>query len=159
MSSVFFYEPFYDLDRFLDDALSYRQLANTDSNQVARRSNDNSSNDGAVRPLRPRMDLHEDKDKNLVTATFEMPGLKKDDVNISIDNNRLTVSGESQISSDYDQNGYAVRERRFGNFSRTLQLPQGIKEDQIKAKMDSGVLSVTFPKASAEQTPKKITVN
>ena len=73
------------------------------------------------------MDLHEDAQKNVVTATFELPGLKKEDVNIEVNNNRLTVSGESSSSSEKDDNGYAVRERRYGKFSRTLQLPQGVK--------------------------------
>lgn len=73
------------------------------------------------------MDLHEDTDKNIVTASFELAGLKKEDVNIDVHNNRLTVSGESKISSEHDDNGWAVRERRYGKFSRTLTLPQGVK--------------------------------
>ncbi len=73
------------------------------------------------------MDLHEDTDKNIVTASFELPGLKKEDVNIELQNNRLAISGETTQSSDYNQNGYAVRERRFGKFGRTLQLPEGTK--------------------------------
>ena len=73
------------------------------------------------------MDLHEDAEKNLVTATLELPGLKKEDVSIDIHNNALTVSGESKVSTEHDENGYAVRERRYGKFSRTLPLPQGIK--------------------------------
>lgn len=123
------------------------------------------------------MDLHEDTNKNVVTATFELPGLKKEDVNIELQNNRLTVSGESTISSAHDQSGYAVRERRFGKFSRTLQLPEGIKvciffhvsavmnrlidysreqPEEIKASMENGVLTVTFPKTSPELAPKRI---
>ena len=74
-----------------------------------------------------RMDLHEDAEKNLVTATFELPGLKKDDVSIDVHNNVLTVSGESKIEEKRVENGYAVRERRFGKFSRSIPLPQGIK--------------------------------
>ncbi len=73
------------------------------------------------------MDVHEDSASNTVTATFELPGLKKEDVNIDVHNNVLTISGESKISSDRDENGYAIRERRFGRFERSLPLPQGIK--------------------------------
>ena len=73
------------------------------------------------------MDLHEDKEKNLVTATFEFPGSKKKDVHLEIQNGRLVVSVENKISGEHDVSGYAVRERRFGKFSRTLQLPQGVK--------------------------------
>ena len=73
------------------------------------------------------MDLHEDAEKNLVTATFELPGLKKEDVQIDVHNGRLTVSGETKVSTEHEENGYAVRERRYGKFSRVLQLPQGVK--------------------------------
>jgi HSP20 family protein len=73
------------------------------------------------------MDLHENKENNSVTATFELPGLKKEDVQIDVHNGRLSVSGESRLSTEHEESGYAVRERRFGKFSRTLQLPQGVK--------------------------------
>lgn len=71
--------------------------------------------------------MHEDHQNNTVLATFELPGLKKEDVNIDVHNNLLTVSGESKLSSERDENGYAVRERRFGKFSRSIPLPQGVK--------------------------------
>ena len=73
------------------------------------------------------MDIHEDAKTNTVTATFELPGLKKDDVNIDVHNNILTVSGESKVDENRDENGWAVRERRYGKFSRSVPLPQGIK--------------------------------
>lgn len=73
-----------------------------------------------------RMDVHEDEKANQVTASFELPGLKKEDVNIDVRNNLLTVSGESKISSEREEGGYAVRERRYGKFSRALPLPQGV---------------------------------
>lgn len=73
------------------------------------------------------MDLHEDTEKNTVTATFELAGLDKDKVNIDIHNGRLTVSGESQTAEEKERKGYAVKERRYGAFSRTLQLPPGIQ--------------------------------
>jgi len=73
------------------------------------------------------MDLHEDREKNLVTASFEFPGLVKVDVNIDVHDTRLTVSAESKHSEEFEENGFAVRERRFGKFSRTLQLPVGVK--------------------------------
>jgi HSP20 family protein len=73
------------------------------------------------------MDLHEDKEKNLVTATFEFPGMQKDDVQIDMQNGRLTVAAEKKLSEEREHEGYAVRERSFGKFSRTLQLPEGVK--------------------------------
>ena len=77
------------------------------------------------------MDLHEDAEKNLVTATFELPGLNKENVSIDVHNNALTVAGESRVSSERDEAGYAVRERRYGKWSRTLQLPAGVKVSRL----------------------------
>ncbi|EPQ58543.1 HSP20-like chaperone, partial [Gloeophyllum trabeum ATCC 11539] len=142
-------------DRLFDEAFAARTGGNTTgNNQVQRRSTDNGS-----RLLRPRMDVHEDNQNNLVTATFELPGLKKEDVNIDVQNNQLSVSGETKISSERDENGYAVRERRYGKFSRTLPLPQGIKPEEIKASLENGVLTVTFPRTAPEAAPKKITIS
>lgn len=73
------------------------------------------------------MDLHEDTEKNLVTTTFEFPGASKDDVQIDFHNGKLTVSCETKRSEEHNESGYAIRERRFGKYSRTLQLPQGVK--------------------------------
>ena len=73
-----------------------------------------------------RIDVHEGPD-NTVVASFELPGLKKEDVNIDLHNDRLTVSGESKHVEERTEGGYAVRERRFGKFTRSLPLPQGTK--------------------------------
>lgn len=73
------------------------------------------------------MDLHEDTTANTVTATFELPGIKKEDVQIDVHNGRLSVAAESKISDTHERDGYAIRERRFGKIARTLQLPQGVK--------------------------------
>ena len=124
------------------------------------------------------MDVHEDKQGSIVTATFELPGLKKEDVSLDVHNNVLTVSGESRFDSERNEDGYAVRERRYGKFSRSLPLPQGVKastitchslaesltdhanqNEEIKASMDSGVLTVTFPKSAPEATPKKLVIS
>ncbi|KAG5653841.1 hypothetical protein H0H81_010114 [Sphagnurus paluster] len=157
MSSVFYYEPFYDFDRLLEDTFGSRSP--NSGNQLQRRNPAEGEGVGAVRGLKPKMDLYENSENNSVTATFELPGMKKEDVQIDLHNGRLTVSGESKMSSQHDVNGYAVRERRYGKFSRTLQLPQGVKDDEIKASMDDGVLVVTFPKTSPELSHKKITIS
>ncbi|KAI0790744.1 HSP20-like chaperone [Abortiporus biennis] len=152
--SRFVYDPFADFDHLFDEAFAARTSGNNNSrhqNQVAQR--------GEPRFLRPKMDVHEDEKSNLVTATFELPGLKKEDVNIDFQNDLLTISGESKISSDRDENGYAVRERRYGRFARSIPLPQGVKSEEIKASLDNGILTVTFPKTSPEQVPKKITIS
>ncbi|TFK26324.1 small heat shock protein [Coprinopsis marcescibilis] len=159
MSNVFLYEPFYDFDRFFDEVFAGNRRGVPQSNTRQLQQRPGGEGDGAVRQFKPRMDLHEDSEKNLVTATFEFPGFKKEDVNIDVHNGRLTVKAESTTSSEHDENGYAVRERRFGKLLRTLQLPTGVKEDEIKASMEDGVLTVTFPKSAPELKPKKIAIS
>ncbi|KAJ7590195.1 small heat shock protein [Mycena floridula] len=151
--SVFHYEPYYNWDRLFDSAFFQ---GTSPSSQGQQRPTENANQ--VQRFLKPKMDLHENAQTNTVTATFEFPGIDKEAIQIDVHNGRMTVSAETKISSDHDQEGYAVRERHFGKFSRTLQLPQGVKEDEIKAAMENGVLTITFPKAGAEQAPKKITI-
>lgn len=73
------------------------------------------------------MDIHHDDKSNTVCATFELPGLQKEDVSIDVNNNILTVSGETKQSTERKEEGYTLRERRHGKFSRSLSLPQGLK--------------------------------
>lgn len=65
-------------------------------------------------------------------ATFELPGLTSKDVLIDLQQNRLTVCGEYSTSASHEEGGYAVRERRNGKFSRTLQIPFGTKVSRIR---------------------------
>ena len=113
---------------------------------------------GTLTSLR-RMNVHESKENNLITATFELPGLKKEDIAIDVHNGRLTVSGEVKSSNEENKDGYVVRERRFGRFERVLPLPQGTKPENVSAALNDGVLTVTFPKSTPEQEAKRITVN
>lgn len=78
-----------------------------------------------------RMDVFEDPVTNMVTATFELPGVSRDKITIDVFNNRLTISGE--VASYFDANyGYILRERRTGPFARTLGLPEGIPVSHFK---------------------------
>ncbi|KAF5343112.1 hypothetical protein D9758_016018 [Tetrapyrgos nigripes] len=156
--SVYHYEPFYNFDRFFNEFLNAPRSGN--NKQRIQQGGQGEGGNTVAQALKPRMDLHEDSEKNIITATFELPGMKKEDVNIDVHNSRLTVSGETKMSEEHqDSNGWAVRERRFSKFSRTLRLPQGVKDDKIKAMMDHGVLTVTFPKAAPEAAPKKISIS
>ena len=105
------------------------------------------------------MDIHEDAEKNLVTATFELPGVRKEDVSLAVHGGRLTVSGESSSQTETEaEGGFVVRERRFGRFARTLPVPEGVQPEDVKAGMADGVLTVTFPRETPQQVPKKITI-
>lgn len=80
-----------------------------------------------VSPLSYRLDLHENKEANTVSAVFELPGVKSEDVDIDVHQNRLTVSGEFKADIPPDDPGYVVRERPRDKFSRTINLPAGVK--------------------------------
>ncbi|KAI0263408.1 HSP20-like chaperone [Gloeopeniophorella convolvens] len=111
----YFFNDFAAFDRFFDEAF----------NSYARRQIQNPNQ--SVDAFRPRMDVHHDKNTNTVTASFELPGLQKENVSIDVHNNVLTVSGETNTSSERNEDGYAIRERRSGKFTRSLSLPEGIK--------------------------------
>ncbi|KAI6045285.1 small heat shock protein [Pisolithus marmoratus] len=144
MSSLinFHYDPFTEFDRLFNDAFTTRFLPSSALTE---------SNSERPTVLRPRMNLHENEETNTVTATFELPGLKSEDVSIEVHQNRLTVSGEFSKTESHEESGYVVRERRQGRFQRTIQLPIGVKPEDVKANMENGVLSVTFPKLTQEQ--------
>ncbi|KAF7760936.1 hypothetical protein Agabi119p4_10345 [Agaricus bisporus var. burnettii] len=144
MAHLTFYEPFFDLEQLVKPFGTSRLNINSviPSSGV----------------LKPKLDLHENTQKNLITATFELPGVKKEDVQLDIHNGILIISAENKASSEHEENGYAIRERRFGKMSRSLRLPQGIKDEDIRAAMADGVLTITFPKSSPDQEPKKISI-
>jgi len=103
----------------------------------------------------PAVDIYEDKDAIFVKA--ELPGVKPDEVNIHVENNILTVSGERKLEKAEDKDGYHRVERLYGNFTRSFALPNNVASDQVEADMTDGVLSVKIPK-KAEAQPKKIAV-
>ncbi|KAF9792643.1 small heat shock protein [Thelephora terrestris] len=111
-----------------------------------------------VRTMQPRMDLYENKDKNLMTATFELPGLTKDNVQIDIQNGNLAVSGETSTSSEQQEDGFAIKERKSGKFVRTIRLPDGTQPKDVKASMENGVLTVSYPKSSPGQGYQRISI-
>ena len=97
------------------------------------------------------------KDSDLVIRA-ELPGVKQEDVDITLENNVLTVSGERKAEPEEERGGYHVRERRYGSFSRSLALPEGLDESKIHARYDNGVLEVTVEGAAAVQEPKRIQI-
>ncbi|KAF9646608.1 small heat shock protein [Thelephora ganbajun] len=110
------------------------------------------------RMMSPRMDLHESSDKNVMTATFELPGLPKDKVHLNVENGFLVVSGDTSQSSEQQEQGYAIKERTFGRFVRSVKLPDGTKREDVKARMENGVLTVTYPKSSPGRESQRITI-
>jgi len=103
----------------------------------------------------PPMDLVEGEDHFLLKA--DLPGLGEDDVNIEIQDNTLTVSGERRSEHESKERGWYRVERSFGRFSRSLTLPEGVKSDAVTAEFDKGVLSVRIPKPE-ERKPRRVAI-
>jgi HSP20 family protein len=103
----------------------------------------------------PLMNVTEDRDNYYVRA--ELPGLKADELDISVTGNTLSVSGERKIPSEDEKARYHRREREAGRFSRIVTLPDGLDTDRVEAKSEEGVLTVVMPKA-VEAKPKQIAV-
>ena len=97
------------------------------------------------------------EDEDLVVRA-EIPGAKPEDVDVTIHNGILTISGKVEEEREEERGGYLVRERRSGSFRRSLQLPHDVDEDQIKANFENGVLEVRVPGAAAVQEPKRIQI-
>ncbi|MDK9698822.1 MAG: Hsp20/alpha crystallin family protein [bacterium] len=103
----------------------------------------------------PRIDVVEDKENYRVR--LDLPGIRKEEIKITLRENVLTVSGERTEEAKQDGDTYHVLERRFGKFSRSLTLPSNVDASKIAAKMTDGVLTVTLPKAE-EAKPREITI-
>lgn len=111
---------------------------------------------GRAQNFVPALDLSETKDGFLVEAA--VPGLKPEDLEITVENNILSIKGETRQESEDKQRNYHRTERRFGSFQRTIGLPKTVKADAIKASLEHGVLKLEIPKAE-EVKPRKISVN
>jgi HSP20 family protein len=106
----------------------------------------------------PALDVHETDDHVRVTA--ELPGLSKDDVEISIEgNNMLVLSGEKKAEEEKRQGGYYRSERYYGSFSRRVLLPADVDFDKAEASFKNGVLTVMLPKTEeARRKHRKIEI-
>ena len=94
---------------------------------------------------------------NNYTLTMDLPGLKKDDVNISVKNNLLRISGEKKNEKEEKQKNYHRRERYFGKFERVFNLGNEIDKEKVEANFKDGVLKIDLPKAETAK-PKEIEV-
>ena len=103
----------------------------------------------------PAIDLYQTDNEVVVKAS--LPGLKPDDVQITITNGVMTLRGEFKQDEDHQEATYHIREHRSGSFERALTLPVDVQSDKAKAEFEDGMLTVTLPKAEAVK-PRTITV-
>lgn len=103
----------------------------------------------------PAVDLYQTDDEVVVKAS--LPGMKSDDVQISITGDMLSLKGEFKQEDDKKERAYHLREQRYGAFERAFALPTAVVSDKAKAEFENGILTITLPKAE-EVKPKIITV-
>jgi HSP20 family protein len=103
----------------------------------------------------PAVDVYEDE-HNLVLK-LEVPGIAEEDLNVSVENNTLTVSGERKLEKDEKEENFHRIERRYGSFTRTFRLPNTVDPEKVEAGYDKGVLKITLAKR-AEAKPKQIKI-
>ena len=103
----------------------------------------------------PPVDVYEDE-QNLVLK-LEVPGMNEEDLNVSLENNILTVSGERKFEKEEKEENFHRIERRYGSFSRTFRLPNTVDAEKVDAAYDKGILKITLGKR-AEAKPKQIKV-
>jgi HSP20 family protein len=107
---------------------------------------------GEERTWSPRVDLVRDEDRIVLRA--DVPGIKPEDIEVSIEEGVLTVSGEHEESTEEKREKFIRRERRFGSFSRSLTLPQGVDPESVEAECTDGVLEVTIPAPERPESRK-----
>ena len=119
-------------------------------------------NDAFTRPVSmsggsviPAIDLYQNNDAVIVKAA--LPGLKADDVQISVTADVLTLRGEFKQENEKKDTTYHIREQRFGSFERSIMLPSDVQTDKAKADFENGILTITLPKAESVK-PKTITI-
>ncbi len=103
----------------------------------------------------PQVDVRENDDAYVIQA--DMPGVRGEDIDVHLEDGRLTLSGARQEMKESDQDTLHIAERRYGTFTRTFVLPREADTEHIEAKLSAGVLTVTVPKR-ADAKPRKIAI-
>lgn len=105
--------------------------------------------------LPPAIDMYETDDAVVLTAA--VPGVRSEDLQLTITGQTLTLRGENQPAPDISPEQYVYRERRYGGFQRQIALPVRVESDKAEATFDNGILTLRIPKA-AEVQPRRIEV-
>lgn len=104
----------------------------------------------------PNVDVY-DRENTLVVEA-ELPGVNKENVDVSVEDHTLTIRGEMKQEEEKKEEGFYRRERRYGQFMRSIPLPVDVKTDEAKASFHDGILAVCLPKAEEAAKGKKIAV-
>jgi len=118
--------------------------------------NDLQGEEVANRGWMPPVDIQETPEAYKLEA--ELPGLTKDDINITLENNVLRLSGERKLEKDAKKENYHRVERTYGTFTRAFALPQQVNPEGVVAAFENGILTITVPKAD-QAKPRKISIS
>jgi len=110
---------------------------------------------GDTRTWIPPVDVWETADE--VVYAFDLPGMSEDDVSVELDEGTLTISGARERTDEVSNDSLYRYERRFGSFSRTIGLPQGVTDDSVRAEYKNGVLEVRVTKPE-QPKPRRIQI-
>ncbi len=102
--------------------------------------------------LAPLVDVKDESDN--ISVTTDLPGVNKEDVDVDVRDNMLTISAKCEMESGDSDEDYTRRERTYSMFSRTLTLPERVTSDGAKARLEDGVLKVTLPKLQIDEKKK-----
>jgi HSP20 family protein len=144
---------------FLDDSAPIGvddDSASNDNSQPVQSNDDWDEEQMQDMPGMLAVDVYETKEKLIVKA--RTAGVNRDDLDVSISDNTLTIKGTLTSGDEVDAENYHVQECYWGEFSRTLALPVPVKEDEVEAVLKDGVLTVSFTKVKQE-TVKKIQIS
>lgn len=117
---------------------------------------DEGREDAGLAGFSPRVDVKENGNALVVTA--ELPGVEEKDVEVSLNGDILTISGEKRHEKEEKGDEFYRVERSYGSFRRSFSLPTSVDADKVEASYKKGVLTVTLPKAAAAEKAKKIAV-
>ena len=112
--------------------------------------------DSGLYDWRPPVDIYEAADDFILKV--ELAGIEKEDVNVEVKDNVLTLKGERLLDPEIKDEQYYRKERAFGKFQRSFTLQESIKPEHVKASFKNGILTITVPKPTTEKT-KQVTVN
>jgi HSP20 family protein len=105
----------------------------------------------------PSVDIFEEGDNVVVKA--ELPGIKKEDVDVSVTDNVISISGEKKKEEKVERKNYYREERSYGSFTRSFRLPMEVQTDKAKASFKEGVLEIRIPKTEeAKKREKKVSI-
>ena len=103
------------------------------------------------------MDVVENKDSYTIKA--DLPGVKKEDLDVSLENGFLSVSAKRSSEEEHDNGKYHVHERSSGEFKRKFRIPESVKAEEVRAEFKNGVLELVIPKTEKEESKTKIMIN